>query len=175
MTLRIYLISGVSVILTSCSVFTQPASEYELKSGASYWFDHDSTRSSAIFSPGSSAVKYCMAPPPDVSLSLVSSIKAGMTTKQINEINADAKFSTAVIDLARRTEITNFIRDTLYRVCELRLQGDLGERELQIFLAAIRSAENMTKSELRDKKIELVKEARQAGVGPEAILRILKE
>lgn len=172
--LRLVLASA-SVMLTSCSVFTPPASEYELKPNTSYWFDHDSTRSSAIFSPKNSSVKYCMAPPPDVSLSLISSLKAGMTTQQINEINADAKFSTAVVDLARRTEVTNFIRDTLYRVCEMRLQGDIGERELQIFLAAIKSAEDMTSSELKEKQIELIKEARLAGANQEDILNILKD
>lgn len=159
--------------LSSCTFFKSPSSKHELKQGTTYWLDYDSSRSSAIYSPSGGNIKYCLAPPPDVATTIVSSLKAEMTTKEIQKISGDANFSTAVVDLARRTTTINFIRDTLYRVCEARLQGPLNADEKEIFMAAINAAVNITEAEKDKQKKELTDAAIKGGADTQVINNIL--
>ncbi len=93
MKVNIVIISLLILSLSSCSLFKSPASKHELKPGETYWFDYDSTRSSAIYIPADSNIKYCVAPPPDVAQSVIAALKAEMSTEQIQKVSGDAGFS----------------------------------------------------------------------------------
>ncbi|HIF6774790.1 TPA: hypothetical protein ACX37Z_003734, partial [Serratia marcescens] len=175
MKVNIVIISLLILSLSSCALFKSPASRHELKPGETYWFDYDSTRSSAIYIPADSNIKYCVAPPPDVAQSVIAALKAEMSTEQIQKVSGDAEFSTAVVDLARRTTTVNFIRDTLYRVCEARLQGPLTATEKEIFLAAIAAAKDMAIAEKDKQKQELAQTAERNGASVETIQKILEQ
>ncbi|MGP0940969.1 hypothetical protein ACJ8PQ_24915, partial [Serratia sp. CY74664] len=87
MKVNIVIISLLILSLSSCALFKSPASRHELKPGETYWFDYDSTRSSAIYIPADSNIKYCVAPPPDVAQSVIAALKAEMSTEQIQKVS----------------------------------------------------------------------------------------
>ncbi|MEX0631422.1 hypothetical protein M8494_02260 [Serratia ureilytica] len=99
---------------------------------------------------------------------LFAALKAEMSTEQIQKVSGDYGVQHRRNRSGSAHHNGNFIRDTLYRVCEARLQGPLTATEKEIFMAAI-AAKDMAIAEKRQQKQELAQTAERNGASVQTI------
>lgn len=117
--------------LSGCSVFTSSSTKTDLTSGVPVWFSYDSSRRGAIVVPDGQGVKYCAEPSPDTAVSLLAQTKLSMSKEQLAKLNADINYSLSVVDLTKRTQMINFLRESLYRLCEQALSGNYNKEDVK--------------------------------------------
>ncbi|HEX7406963.1 MAG TPA: hypothetical protein VF515_04840 [Candidatus Binatia bacterium] len=122
-------------ILTGCTNLTSPARKHALSNNAtSYWFDYAADRRGALLISSSTPpnFKLCAEPFPDVALKQTSEILAKIKTQQSAiEGEAQAKFASDVVELAGRTQTVLFLRESLYRLCEQAINGNLSAGDVK--------------------------------------------
>lgn len=137
--------------LSGCAKFTQPARFHSIdEEGKVYWFDYDASRRGALlykFDPDEMSknprpIRYCAEPTPDVALSLINELKLFKPDGS----GASASFNTSVVKLAERTQMVQFLRESLYRLCEQSINetikyGDMKDAYLKVIEAALAMAE----------------------------------
>lgn len=113
--------------LSGCANFTSPARNSTLATNTIHWLDYDATRRGAYVVPGDVKIRACAEPSPDAALSLVSKLETESkpgTDADAKERTAKAEFNSTVVDLASRTQTVNFLRESLFRLCEQSLKQD---------------------------------------------------
>ena len=146
------------LICTSCASFTSPARKHKLDNGESYWVDYDATRRGAIVTPQDKKLFVCSEPSPDVALEMVDKFLLKIGYEKISA-EAQADISTKVVELGRRTQVIMFLRESLYRLCEMSANFGLKPDEVKdLYEMVISAAVDMAKAELIAAKAE---EARQ--------------
>lgn len=68
--------------------------------------------------PGLSLVTICAEPAPDVAIALTTDLSAKLDTASSTDVEAKARISEQIIDLARRGQSLQMQREALYRLCE---------------------------------------------------------
>lgn len=145
------LLTALVITLSGCANFTQPARVHSVdKEGKIYWFDYDASRRGGLlykFEPDEMnqnprPIRYCAEPTPDVALSLISELKLSRP----EGAEASTSFNTSVVKLAERTQMVQFLREALYRLCEQSLNetiqyGEIKDAYLKVIDAALAMAE----------------------------------
>lgn len=146
-----FLISLVFIfLLTGCASFTSPARQHQLEEGKVYWFDYDASRRGAVLIPNHEKrnIAICAEPSPDVALEIVDKFKADVKLEKV-EVGAEADIQEKVIQLAKRTQTIMFLRESLYRLCELSLNFQLKDEEVKkLYEKVIDAAAKMAEAEL---------------------------
>jgi hypothetical protein len=148
--LTLFFTVGVAqvIALGGCSNFTSPARSHELDSSKAYWFDYDASRRGAVSYPSDANVKTCAEPSPDVALSFVSSIEASAKSEAGKEAGGKGELNATIVELAKRTQMVMFLRESLYRLCEQSLNGNIGKDDVPIIYDKIIStASDLAKSD----------------------------
>ncbi|MGH9554123.1 MAG: hypothetical protein ACRD3W_32395, partial [Terriglobales bacterium] len=120
--------------LTGCANLTSPARDHALTPGVPYWMDYDASRRGTLVipRPDGTGVTVCAEPSPDIALNLVTSILADV---QLNNPNVDPKvqleFQQSVVELTQRSETISFLRESLYRMCEQSMNGNLSSADVK--------------------------------------------
>ena len=146
---------GVFLLLVmglGCASFTSPAREHELIEGKTYWFDYDASRRGAIVIPNhaNKNIVICAEPSPDVALEIVDKFKASVKLERI-EVGAEADIQEKVIQLAKRTQTIMFLRESLYRLCEMSLNFHLEDDAVKsLYEKVIDAASKMAAAELEN-------------------------
>jgi hypothetical protein len=156
------LLAVLIINLTGCANFTQPARVHSIdKEGKIYWFDYDASRRGALlykFDPDEMdknprPIRYCAEPTPDVALSLINELKLS----QPEGAEASASFNTSVVKLAERTQMVQFLREALYRLCEQSLNETIQYGEIKdAYLKVIEAALAMAEADRENAKIALI-------------------
>lgn len=140
----------LTVIICGCATFTSPAREHKLSEGEAYWFDYSASRRGTILIPRHEKknIAICAEPSPDVALEIVDKFKADVKVEKV-EFGAETDIQEKVIQLAKRTQTIMFLRESLYRLCELSLNFQLEpEKVKDLYEKVIDAASDMAKAEI---------------------------
>lgn len=158
----------VTSLLSGCSALTPPARVQAIdKQEKIFWFDYDASRRGGIlykFDEGEMEknprpLRYCAEPTPDIALSILSDLKLG---KQDGSV-ANASLNASVVKLAERTQMVQFLRESLYRLCEQSLNENIPYGEVKnAYLAVINAALAMAEADRDIAKKEALEAAQKA-------------
>lgn len=142
---------AVIIFVSACASFTEPARKHELDSSKPYWMDYDAYRRGALFVPLSTArgksIRTCAEPPPDVALQLADKFAAKGGTGEVSA-EANAEISQNALQLAQRTQTIQFLRESLFRLCELSINSQLTPESIAaLYSKVLDSAKSMADAE----------------------------
>jgi len=145
-----FLTCFVLMSLMGCASVTSPARQHILEEGRTYWLDYDASRRGTIIIPKHEKknIAICAEPAPDVALDIVDRFKANVGTGKVT-VGAEVDVEEQVIQLAKRTQTIMFLREALYRLCELSLNHQLDEIQVKdLYEKVIDTAVKMADAEL---------------------------
>ncbi|MEX5214661.1 MAG: hypothetical protein NW703_10905 [Nitrospiraceae bacterium] len=123
------------LLFTNCTHFTSPAREHELKSNQGYWFDYEASRRGTLLiikdSADTKQVTICAEPPPDIALERSQEILAKVSYQNI-PAELQAKLGEKVAELGKRTQTVMFLRESLFRLCELSNNSTFSSDSLKV-------------------------------------------
>lgn len=149
--------------LSGCAGFTSPARKHVLETDTAYWFDYDASRRGAFMIPSDDQnvkknVKICAEPSPDVALQILDKFKLTVSIEKI-PVSGQADISQQVIQLAGRGQSILFLREALYRLCEVSLNNQLTKEQiLEMYKQVIEVSSKLAEAELTKAEAELTKE-----------------
>lgn len=151
--------------LSGCANLTSPARDHVIDHSKAYWLDYDASRRGTLVLPNNVNVKTCAEPSPDVALSLVSKLEGSLKKTGVGEAEATAEFNATVIQLAKRTQMVMFLRESLFRLCEQSLNSNFEKKDIvdtynKILEAAIHMVQT-DQTEAKTKAQEVQIKARQ--------------
>ena len=130
-------------LLVGCANFTAPARKHELSTDTGYWFDYDASRRGTIMIPKSQSATYavCSEPAPDVALDLVNKLEGNLTAEDLDIADAKGEITVSAIKLAERTQMVMFLRESLFRLCELSISNSFTADETKdMYLKVVQAA-----------------------------------
>lgn len=135
----------MTTALTACSAFTSPARMHRLPADTPHWLDYDASRRGAIVTPQYQRLFICAEPSPDVAMEMVERFLLRGGYQGISG-EAGARISSRVIELGERTQTIMFLREALYRLCEMSSNFQFSPEEVRVLYekvieAALRLAE----------------------------------
>ena len=150
---------SVSVAIAACA--NRPAKVHNIAAGAMYVVDYSASRRGAYIrvvpSSGSNPAKslVCAEPAPDVAVALTADLQAQLKAAQSQvEVDAKAKISEAIIDLARRGQTLQIQREVLYRLCELHVNGGLTNAEVaKLYVEVLKIIQVIAYAELGNSRL----------------------
>ncbi|MBM4140401.1 MAG: hypothetical protein FJ242_02750 [Nitrospira sp.] len=140
------------VLVSGCAHFTSPARKHILEKGSTYWFDYTAERRGAILIPKHEVgnIAICAEPSPDVALQIIDKFKADVEVEKV-KVGAEVGIEHQVVQLAKRSQTIMFLRESLYRLCELSLNFQFGpEKVKELYDKVIDAAVKMAEAELKD-------------------------
>lgn len=137
----------LALIFTGCTHFTSPARKHELDEKESYWLDYDASRRGAFFFKDGTTIRTCAEPSPDVANKLTEKLEASVTYGGATG-TGKADFGQDIVKLAERTQMIMFLRETLFRLCELSLNKDISSAEyVKLYKEILDTSLNMVKAD----------------------------
>ncbi|CCQ89997.1 exported hypothetical protein [Nitrospina gracilis 3/211] len=136
------------VSTVGCAHFVDPARDHELETNKQYWLDYDaSRRGTFFFKDNAGNYKTCAEPSPDVAYKLAEKLEA-MGTYAGVEGKGKADFNQDVVNLAERTQMIMFLREALFRLCELSMNSNLKpDDHVKLYKDVLKAALNLAESE----------------------------
>lgn len=120
------------IVLSGCSSFTSPARQHELDGKKSYWIDYDATRRGTILSANNSKWHQCAEPTPDAAIAMVAKLEGSIKTPTGPEGSGKGELDQSIIKLAEKTQMVMFLRESLFRLCELSNNSNISQSEISI-------------------------------------------
>lgn len=160
-------------VLVGCASFTAPARKHELSADTGYWFDYDASRRGTIMIPKGEGVSFavCSEPAPDVALELVNKLEGNLTGDELDIADAKGEITVSAIKLAERTQMVMFLRESLFRLCELSVSNSFTAEETKdMYLKVVQAALEIVEKD----KAEVEREAAQAEAKAETAKTINK-
>ena len=145
-------------LLGGCASMTNPTRLHELRPDSSYAIDMDATRRAAYVIRKDQPIGICAEPAPDVSVEFVSRIMAEVQSQKGGiDSKAQAELQSKAIELAGRTQTVLFLRESLYRLCEQGLNGNLDpEHVKELYSIALQTALKLAEKDLLQEKKEII-------------------
>lgn len=140
----------ILIVISGCASFTSPARQHMLEEGRTYWFDYDASRRGAVLIPKHEKknIAICAEPSPDVAFEIVNKFKVDVGIEKL-DVGVQADIQEKVIQLAKRTQTIMFLRESLYRLCELSLNFQLRDEDVRrLYEKVIEAAADLAKAEL---------------------------
>lgn len=149
---------GSMTFLGGCASLTNPTRLHELKPGSSYAIDMDASRRSAYVIRKDQPIGICAEPAPDVSVEFVSKIMAEIQSQKGGiDAKAQAELQSKAIELAGRTQTVLFLRESLYRLCEQGLNGNLSSEDVKdLYKIALSTALTLAEKDLLSEKKAII-------------------
>ncbi|WP_172562566.1 hypothetical protein [Vibrio furnissii] len=159
-----------SVVLTGCANFTSPARKHNLDSSANaIWMDYDaSRRGTLLLKKGEDGSEWvtCSEPAPDVALNFVNKLEGNLKAKDLEIADAKGEVTINAIKLAERTQMVSFLRESLFRLCEMSLNhnfDDVNSKEMYMgVLNAALALVEKDKQEIESEKLKAQAEVEKA-------------
>lgn len=157
----------IFINLTGCASLTSPARQHKLEEGKTYWFDYDATRRGTVLLPTnvSNNIKICAEPSPDVAMEFANKFLAKLSYEGISA-ETQAEINSNVIQLAQRTQTIMYLRESLYRLCELSVNYQLPVTEvIKLYEIVVKAAEELAQAEISQANAtRAIAEAKKAAV-----------
>ncbi len=147
------------LLLSGCAGFTSPARKHVLESNTPYWFDYDASRRGAfLLSDNNTKVKICAEPSPDVALQIINKFMLTVPLEKI-PVQGQVNISQQVLQLAGRTQTILFLRESLYRLCELSVSNNFTKDDIKaLYENVIEVSSKLAEAELTKAQTEYRKE-----------------
>lgn len=132
--------------MSGCASLTSPARSHalDLNASKSYWFDYDASRRGALLLPrnvnNKTDFKVCSEPAPDIAFKTIAGFENKLDYKELGN-ETKAELTSDVIKLAERGQMVQFLRESLFRLCEISINSDIDAETLQkIYLTILDTA-----------------------------------
>jgi hypothetical protein len=147
----------LALLFTGCSNFTSPARKHKLDDNERYWLDYDASRRGAFVIANGDSFKTCAEPSPDVAYKLTEKLEASVNYKGVTA-GGKGDFSQDVIKLAERTQMIMFLREALFRLCELSLNSNLDPKQyVALYKDVLDTYLNVTKADIKRAEVDKLK------------------
>lgn len=183
-----YMMLIIILYLSGCTTFTSPARKHELDSSKSYWMDYDATRRGVILNTANSKWQYCAEPVPDAAIALVAKLEGSLNFPDNITGSGKAEMTQSVINLAEKTQMVMFLRESLFRLCEISINKDIDKLKIpelynSVIMASVKLVELETaKTKLEQSRLESANRAQfiyhylsEKGVDQNIIEGLLKD
>lgn len=135
-------------LLPSCGLFRGPADKHSLERAGTYWMEYDATRRGAVVRVDTQGKVTMLAEPsPDVAMAAAQSLLAKLDYGGI-PAELEASLAREVVQLGQRTTTVMVLRDSLYRLSELKQNGGLDADTLKLFELVLKAVVDIAHSEL---------------------------
>ncbi|QNM97325.1 hypothetical protein [Chitinimonas koreensis] len=142
------LLAAALLPLGGCAGFASPAGSQALEPGKPYWFNYTAERRGALLLPAGSAIKTCSEPSPDTSMNVVSQLDLSAGLKNGADVGVQQQTNLEVVQLARRSQTIQFLRESLFRLCELSLNNALTPQQVtDQYAEVVKIASQLAQSE----------------------------
>lgn len=185
----------IAIITSGCASFTSPARNHELDGTKNYWIDYDVTRRGTIVSRADAKWKSCAEPAPDAAIEIVAKLEGRLKVADKGEADAKGELTQSIVKMAEKTQMVMFLRESMYRLCELSINTGLDAGQTKDLYAAVIHASlalvEKERAEAEKGKIEAENEKKRLesadhakfiyeylnkkGVAPDIIQNLLKE
>ncbi len=120
-------------------------------------------------------IKMCAEPSPDVALNILDKFKITVPVENI-PVSGQVDISQQIIQLARRSQSILFLREALYRLCEISLNKNLTESQiLDMYKQVVKVSSKSAEAELTKAQAELTKEqARLSEIRKDIFMKVEK-
>lgn len=123
------LMSPLLLLLPGCANLSPLVSQKPIAANGSAWLTYDaSRRGTLIVSQDGKIVRSCAEPAPDTAYSFANSLKGSLSTPGGSEASGDASVNATALALAGRDNLVLLARESLFRLCEARANGDISEK-----------------------------------------------
>jgi hypothetical protein len=155
---NISLAAMLALTLSGCAALRSPASVSELNSSRTHYVDLDATRRGVIIVPADTPVKICAEPAPDVAIESMAKIIADIKTADPNiDAKTQAELSTKIVELAGRTQLVLVLRESLYRLCEQGLNGNLSNEQVaRLYTQVLDTILKLAQTDLAKEQKEII-------------------
>lgn len=108
---------------------------------------------------GNSRIVSCSEPAPDAAMELVNKFEGQLKAKDVELAKGKVELTSNAVDLAKRTQMINFLRESLYRLCELSMNTDLSADQMKnMYEGVSKAAVELVKLEITKAQSEIDKE-----------------
>ncbi|WP_370167096.1 hypothetical protein [Marisediminitalea sp.] len=146
---------AVCTIMMGCTSFTSPARKHELDSSKSYWMDYDVTRRGTIVSGTTSSWKACAEPAPDAAIGVVAKLEGTVKVADKGEVSGKGELAQSIINLAEKTQMVLFLRESLFRLCELSINTNIdADKTKELYETVINAALALVQKETAQINLE---------------------
>ena len=145
-------------LLSGCASLTNPTRLHELGPGKSYALDFDASRRGVYVVDKNHPVSICAEPAPDVSIEFITRLlaEANLPNSGVDG-KAQVELNMKVVELAGRTQTVLFLRESLYRLCEQSLNGNLTSEQVNsLYQIALGTALKLAEKDLLAEKKEII-------------------
>ncbi|MHA7685548.1 hypothetical protein [Cupriavidus sp. PET2-C1] len=131
----------LTALISGCSILTPPARLHELDSGKNYWFEYDASRRGSFFAHAptdkdSKSPYSCAEPSPDIALTFTTALDAKLSSANISP-QAKGDLAVSAVKLAERSQMIQFSREALFRVCEVAQNNKLSADQIVLLYQKI--------------------------------------
>lgn len=186
--MRFIVAALIVVLLSGCASFTAPARKHELDSSKSYWMDYDVSRRGTIVANTSSTWQACAEPAPDAAIGIVAKLEGSLNVAGQGNAEGKGDLTQSVVNLAEKTQMVLFLRESLFRLCELTINTGLDAATAEeLYKTVINAALELVKKEqaeiaLEQKRLESADQSQfiweylnKRNVDPEIIQSLLRD
>jgi type III secretion system FlhB-like substrate exporter len=143
------------ITVSACSSFTSPARKHELDSSKSYWMDYDVTRRGTIVAGSASSWKACAEPAPDAAIGVVAKLEGSVKVADQGEASGKGELAQSIVNLAEKTQMVLFLRESLFRLCELSINTDIdADKTKELYETVINAALALVEKETAEINLE---------------------
>ena len=145
-------------LLGGCASLTNPSRVHNLDGTSSYVIDMDASRRAAYVIRKDQPIGLCAEPAPDVSIEFVSRVMAEVSSAEGGiDAKTQAELQSKVVELAGRTQTVLFLRESLYRLCEQSLNGNLNSAQVkELYEIALRTALTLAETDALKERKEIL-------------------
>ena len=146
-------------LLSGCASLTNPSRVHNLDGDGSYIFDIDASRRGVYVIRKDHPIGICAEPAPDVSVEFVSRVLAEVNAPDSGfDAKAQAELQSRAIELAGRTQTILFLRESLYRLCEQGLNGNLNSEQVkELYAIALNTALMLAEKDLLEERRDIIR------------------
>lgn len=158
----------IAVLGSGCASMRAPTAIHPIESADKPTFiDLDATRRGYVIIPRPDKKGYLVLgePAPDAALATVDRILAEASLKSTAaggtplDVKAELEFRTAIVQLAQKSQSILFLREALYRISELAVNGAISQEQVaKLYDEAILTSLKMAETELAKQKANQAKE-----------------
>lgn len=138
-TIRFVFLMALALSLVGCAVLTSPAKQDRLNlevGDNAYWFAYDASRRGTILivdDPNAKEyrrIRMCAEPAPDIAFNVISKMENSLNYKGLED-TAKAELTANVVKLAERTQMVMFLRESMFRLCEISINTGISQKEVE--------------------------------------------
>ena len=161
----LYLITGICIILSTTGCHKPIGTLYPVNlnnKGSGLLANYNATQRGTTIIYNGTTYSVLSEVQPDAIVSNVTEILGKLNySNGVNRISAESqvKIAESVTELGRRTAAVNILRDSLYRLSEMRLNGDIKDIDAELFKSILDAVTTIVKAEALESQSKVTKES----------------